>query len=236
MPYPGLVPRETLTRDQIVQAAIELLDADGLDGLSMRRLGNRLGSAATAVYWHVKSKDDLVVLAGDQVWGEITLPDPDVVGWRAAATTMANDTYGMLTRHLWLVSAMSTVTVYGPGKARYDDHCIAVFNAAGFTGMDIDRAMNAVFTYVLGNAVGSAAEAAWRARLRRDGGSEEEGIRDAITWASEIAVQFPRLRAHGEALGDVDIAAAPEQTFAFGLQAILDGLEVQLADRHTAAG
>ena len=50
------MPRDTLTREQIVRAAIDLLDAEGLEGLNMRSLGTRLGSAATAVYWHVGSK------------------------------------------------------------------------------------------------------------------------------------------------------------------------------------
>ena len=55
----------------------------------MRALGKQLGSAATAVYWHVGSKENLVTLAGDQVWHEITLPDPAALGWREAATRMA---------------------------------------------------------------------------------------------------------------------------------------------------
>ena len=73
--YLGCVPRDTLTREQILKAAIDLLDAEGLEGLNMRALGNLLGSAATAVYWHIGSKENLLALAGDQVWNEIPLPD-----------------------------------------------------------------------------------------------------------------------------------------------------------------
>ena len=83
--YCGSMPRETLTREHIVTVAIDLLDAEGLEGLNMRALGRRLDSAATAVYWHVGSKDNLIALAGDQVWSEITLPDLDLVDWRTAA-------------------------------------------------------------------------------------------------------------------------------------------------------
>jgi AcrR family transcriptional regulator len=68
------MPRDTLTREQIVGAAIDLLDADGLEGLNMRALGQRLGSAATAVYWHVGSKDNLIALAADQVSRAPTRP------------------------------------------------------------------------------------------------------------------------------------------------------------------
>lgn len=226
------MPRDTLTREQIVRAAIELLDAEGLAGLNMRSLGNRLGSAATAVYWHVKSKDNLVVLACDEVWSEIELPELSAAGWRTAATTMANDLHAMVTRHPWLVPAMGSHLIYGPGKARYDDHSLGVYEAAGFTGTAADNATKTVMTYVLGTALGEAAEAAWSARLRRDGGNEEEQLRDTLVWASEIAMRFPRLRARIEALGDADSAAPPDQSFESGLQTILDGLETQLAARR----
>src|SRR5687767_11371855 len=99
------MPRDTLTRDRIVRATIELLDAEGLDGLNMRSLGERLGSAATAVYWHVESKDNLVRLAADAVWSEVELPDLGEVDWRTAGTTMATSLHAMLTRHPWLGQA-----------------------------------------------------------------------------------------------------------------------------------
>src|SRR6201985_1840969 len=98
MPYRGLMPRDTLTREQIVGAAIALLDPAGLEALNMRALDRRLGSAATAVYWHVGSKDNLTALAADQVWSEIARPDPGAVRWGAAAAAMATDLYVTLTR------------------------------------------------------------------------------------------------------------------------------------------
>jgi AcrR family transcriptional regulator len=225
------MPRDTLTREQIVRAAMELLDAEGIEGLSMRRLGTRLGSAATAVYWHVKSKDDLVVFAGDAVWSEIELPDLGAVEWRTAATTMAKDMYAMIIRHPWLVPAMSSHLLYGPGKARHDDQALAVYEAAGFTGRDAEQALNVVYTFVLGMAVGAAAEAAWRTRLRRTGGNEEEQIRDALAQATEIGMQFPRLRVRGETWAESDPAARASQDLEFGLQTILDGLQARLAAR-----
>jgi len=223
------MPRETLTREQIVRATVDLLDADGIEGLSMRQLGSRLGSAATAVYWHVKSKDDLVVLAGDAVWDEIGMPDPAAVGWRAAASAMAHDLYAMIVRHPWLVPVMSTHLIYGPGKARHDDHCLAVYEAAGFTGRDAEQAVNVVFTFVLGMALGTAAEAAWKTRLRRGGGNAEEQVQMAVAQAVEIATRYPRLRAHSEAHGDGAPVATPGQELEFGLQPILDGLQNRLA-------
>jgi AcrR family transcriptional regulator len=227
------MPRDTLTREQIVKAAVDLLDAEGLEGLNMRALGKRLGSAATAVYWHVGSKDNLVALAGDQAWSEVALPDLTAVDWRTAAARMAIDLHAMLTRHPWLVQAFGSYVVFGPGKARHDDHGLAIYEAAGFPGAQADQAMAAVFTFVLGNALGPAAVASLTRKLGRGGGNAEELIRDRMAKASEIAAQFPRLRAR---LGTTaaGYAAAPENTFEFGLHAILDGLEAKL--HRTPAG
>jgi AcrR family transcriptional regulator len=221
------MPRDTLTREQIVNAAIDLMDAEGLEGLNMRALGKRLGSAATAVYWHVGSKDNLLALAGDQVWDEIALPDLTATGWRTAATDMATDLYAMLTRHGWLVQAFGAMVSFGVGKARHDDHSLAIYEAAGFTGALADQATATVFTFVLGNALGPAATASLIRKLGRDGGDAEELMRAGIAEASEIAMRFPRLRARLETAA-VDYGAAPDNTFEFGLHAILDGLQAQL--------
>jgi AcrR family transcriptional regulator len=224
------MPRDTLTRDRIVAAAIEVLDADGIEGLSMRNLGSKLGSAATAVYWHVKGKEELVALAADEVWAEVPLPDPAQSSWREAATIMATALHDMASRHPWLLSAMSSQLLYGPGKARHDNHCIVVYEAAGFRGRLIDWAMATVFMYVLGRALGESAEAAWRARLRREGGDEQEEIAKLMVRVNEIALQFPHLRAHIEGMGDGDPTAL-DHSFEFGLQTVLLGLEAQLAGR-----
>ena len=218
------MPRDTLTREQIVRTAVDLLDAEGLEGLNMRALGQRLGSAATAVYWHVGSKDNLIALAGDQAWNEIALPDLTKTAWRTAATRLATDLYAMLTRHPWLVQAFGSFVVYGLGKARHDDHALAIYEAAGFTGARADQATAAVFTFVLGNALGTAATVAFTRKLRREGGSTEELMRESMAKAHEIAAEFPRLRARLET-ASAGYGAGPENSFEFGLQAILDGLE-----------
>ena len=63
-------PREVLSRAQVVRAAVDLLDEEGLAGLSMRKLGAKLSVAATTLYWHVRTKDDLL---------EVVLLDPDAL-------------------------------------------------------------------------------------------------------------------------------------------------------------
>jgi AcrR family transcriptional regulator len=221
------MPRDTLTADQIVRAAIELLDHEGLAGLNMRSLGKRLDSAATAIYWHIKTKDDLVRLAGDAIWDEVALPDLATTGWRPAAVAMATGLHDMLNRHPWLGQAFGSHLLYGPGKSRYDDHSLALYEKAGFTAADADRAAGAVLTYVLGNALGTAAAVSLTRRLAKDGADPEQLLAETMARAAEVAAGFPRLR---ERIGTAaaDYLAAPDSTFEFGLQALLDGFENRL--------
>jgi AcrR family transcriptional regulator len=227
--------RDTLTREEIVLAAIELLDVRGLEDLSMRSLGRRLGSAATAVYWHVGSKDNLIGLAADRAWSEVALPDLTATNWRTAATQMATDLRAMLMRHPWLVQAFGSLVLYGPGKARHDDHTLAIYEAAGFKGERIDQAATVVFTFVLGNALGYAAATALTRTQRRRGGRAKASMRENMEKAKEVAARFPRLRARLETAA-AEYAAAPKNTFELGLQAILDGLEAARARSRPPAG
>jgi AcrR family transcriptional regulator len=218
------MPRDTLTLQQIVTAAVGLLDAEGLEGLNMRALGNRLDSAATAVYWHVGSKDNLVRLAADSAWHEVGLPDPGKIGWRAAAEQMAVGLHAMLTRHPWLVQAFGAYQLYGPGKARHDDHALGVYEAAGYDAPRAEQALASVFTYVLGNALGPAATASFMRKLSRAEGDTGELVRAYRAEVTMIAKEFPRLRARIESPA-AEYGTAPDDSFAFGLQTLLDGLE-----------
>ncbi|WP_086818526.1 TetR/AcrR family transcriptional regulator [Allokutzneria sp. NRRL B-24872] len=219
--------RNTLTAEQIVTAAIALLDSDGLDGLNMRSLGQRLGSAATAIYWHIKTKDDLVRLAADAVWNEVELPDIAASDWRSSAFALATGMRGMLNRHPWLGQAFSGHLLYGAGKMRFDEHSLAVYEKAGFAPADADRAAATVFVFVVGSTLDVAAEVSLTRRL------SEEALREAVSRAHEIAEGFPLVRARLRVPAAADYSAAPEGSFEFGLRAVLDGFEARLGARPT---
>jgi AcrR family transcriptional regulator len=227
------MPRNTLTADQIVRAAIAQLDEEGLDGLTMRALGKRLDVAATAVYWHIKTKDELVRLAADAAWDEVGLPDPALVGWRAAAVRTAAGAHAMIIRHPWLGQAFGGYLLYGPGKSRHDDHLLAVYEAAGFAPADADRAAAAVFTYVLGNALAPAALVALNRRLAVGGEDAARAFTAAKEASVAIARTFPRLRERIDSPA-ASYAGTPEASFELGLTAMLDGFEARLAARPAA--
>ncbi|MGW6905950.1 TetR/AcrR family transcriptional regulator C-terminal domain-containing protein [Streptomyces sp. NPDC054940] len=226
--------RETLNREQIVRAAIELLDAEGIDGLSMRKLGQKLGSAATAMYWHVGNKENLLALAADEVWGEVRLPDVPKVGWRAAARELMYAARELCDRHRWLVRVITTYVGYSEGMARFQECAYETFETAGFRDADLDWAVSTPFMFVTGLAFMTTTEAAEiKERASQDGAEQPEDEAAAIAQAHAIAAKYPRLAASGEAQArrGESFAEQVEEVFAFGVETILDGLEARLAAR-----
>ncbi|WP_158647442.1 TetR/AcrR family transcriptional regulator C-terminal domain-containing protein [Actinoplanes sp. ATCC 53533] len=205
---------DNLDRELITRAAIELLDADGLDGLSMRRLGSKLGAGATSIYWYVKNKDALFALAADEVFGAIDLPDPHTVGWRQAAASMAHGLRSAILEHTWLGPVFGTHPVYGPKMARWVDHCLGIFTLAGFSGSRLDWAGDTVLAYVLGKTLSESAVST----------RKPAEMADLISRARQTAEAFPRLRERFDAPSEGD-------GFDFGLDVVLDGLEAALRPR-----
>ncbi|HEU5025794.1 MAG TPA: TetR/AcrR family transcriptional regulator C-terminal domain-containing protein [Spirillospora sp.] len=212
----------TLTRDQIVDAALDLLDAEGLDGLSMRRLGTRLNSGATSVYWHVANKDELLELALDRVMGEVRVPGPDAGGWRAAVAGYARDLRAMIHRHPWTVPLFGAQPMIGPNATRVLDEVIGAFDGAGLTGMALDNAMSLIADYVIG-AAGS--EASWQGAHGTATG--EDWLRALGPYLAEIAERHPRLTAHIREVWVRDTADVVAERFDYGLSCVLDGIEAR---------
>jgi hypothetical protein len=88
-----------------------------------------------------------------------------------------------------------------------------------------------MLTFVLGHALGAAAEASLTRKLGQDGGDGAALLRERMAGAREIAARFPRLRARLDTAG-AGYGASPEDSFEFGLQVILDGLQDRLASRR----
>lgn len=109
--------RQPLTRDQIVAAAIKLIDAEGLAGFTMRRLGGALGAGATSLYWHVKDKDQLIDLVLDEAALELRLDDDAAARWRDRLAGLAREIRAGMKRHP--TSHHSTVLAFPPVRTRF---------------------------------------------------------------------------------------------------------------------
>ncbi|QKW32964.1 TetR/AcrR family transcriptional regulator [Actinomadura sp. NAK00032] len=213
--------RPALSRAQIVDAALGLLDAEGLDGLSMRRLGTRLNSGATSVYWHVANKDELLELALDQVMAEVEVPAAGG-DWRASATAYARSLRAMIHRHPWTVTLFGGRPMIGPNATRVMDEVLGAFGAAGFTGFGLEYALSAVVDYVIG-AAGS--EASWQ--RGQAGTSSADWVRGLGPYLAELDAERPALASHIREIWLKETGDVLEGRFAFGLACVLDGLEAR---------
>jgi AcrR family transcriptional regulator len=224
-----------LSREQIVSAALELLDAEGVDALSMRKLGTRLDAGATSIYTHVASRDELIELVVDEVYGELEVPEAaDPADWRAAVTRGAHSLRSAFLRHPWIASVLGEtgVAYLGPNVMRSQDRILAVFEAAGFALDEADQAMNTLVAYVVGMAT---SEAAWLTMLARSGQSAREWTERLWPAAEQAAQAYPRLRQRYAAQRGVDPRKASEKDFDYGLDRILDGLEGRLSRTNGSA-
>src|SRR5215212_6036488 len=86
---PARAERQPLTREAIVEAALALLERDGITGLSMRKLAQELGTGAASLYWHVGDKEELLSLLLDRIVGEAELPEPDPDNWQGTVKELA---------------------------------------------------------------------------------------------------------------------------------------------------
>ncbi|MFI2777930.1 TetR/AcrR family transcriptional regulator [Streptomyces sp. ALB3] len=234
--------REQLTREQIVAAAIELLDAEGVEALSMRKLGTRLSAAATSLYRHVANKDELIELVVDDVYGELEVPPAsDGARWREAVTGTAAGLRAMTLRHPWIASEIGQVGLVhiGPNAMRLTAGLLAQFEAAGFPPGERDQAVGTLTAYVIGIAV---SEAAYLSLIARHGKTEQEwvaGLRPAFDEAFGEAAGKAAGEAAEEHRGDgkpqedarrrdVHPRQIRDADFAYGLDRVLDGLEARL--------
>lgn len=220
-----------LSTEQIVTEALRLLDADGLEALSMRKLGTALGAVATAVYWHVANKEELVELVVDHVYAEIEIPEiTDAGQWRAAAESSARSLRAMIVRHPWVAPTLADIGMnyLGPNLLRVSDQLLGVYLTAGFDVVEADHASKTLWGYVIGIA---STEAATISKLRRSG--LDQAAWRAAVWpaAVEAAAPYPCLRALYAAHEDTDLADDTDANFRYGLARTLDGLEARLRDR-----
>src|SRR5262249_23311455 len=125
----------TLDRDRIVAAALELMDAIGVDGLTMRVLADKLGVTAGSLYRHVRDKDELVGLLADELSAQVPLPD-ERLPWDEALRAAARGYRRVLLSHRDAARLLASTPPTGPRRLRQIEALLARLAAAGFDGRD----------------------------------------------------------------------------------------------------
>jgi AcrR family transcriptional regulator len=223
-PEPGGARRQPVTRDRALDAAVALADSGGIDSLSMRKLAAELGIEAMSLYYHVRSKEDLLDGMVDRVFGEMAPPSPGA-GWRSALQSRAEATRGALARHPWSIPLLDSRTSPGIATLRHVDAMVGVLLAAGFSMSMAGHALSIVDSYVRGFAMQEAS------LPLSPGGSIDEATHDILEQQNMMSNAFPHLaRMAAELILQPGYAYGNE--FEFGLRLILDGLEVAHRDEQ----
>lgn len=207
--------RIPLSRERVLRAAMALADEEGLDALSMRKLGKQLGVEAMSLYKHVANKEDILDGLAELVASEIHLRSPDT-DWKAGMRERAISAREVFLRHPWAVGLMEARANPGAASMRYYDTVIGSLRRGGFSIRLAARAFSLMDAYVFGYAA---------QEINLPFGSTED--------LSEIAANIKELLPAGEfpyfTELILDYASRPEwnfeEEFAFGLDLILDGLQ-----------
>jgi AcrR family transcriptional regulator len=214
-PHPTEQPREPLTRERVLRAAVDLADARGIAALSMRRLAQELGVEAMSLYHHVRNKDDLLDGIVELVTDEFELPTPGR-DWKVEIRRTAISAYETLVGHPWAAALSLSVKTVTPARMRYMDAILGTFRAAGFSAGMTDHAYHAIESHIMGFTL-------WEVGM--DLGTAEDLRRFAGQFLATFpADEYPHMAEHIEQhMKPRDIADPNE--FEFGLGLIVDGLE-----------
>jgi len=226
--------RTELDVDRIVAAAIAIADADGLGALSMRRVADRLGVGVMSLYTYVPGKAELIDLMFDAVCDEAGPGDSGGAGWRGRLERIARDQWALYHRHPWLVHLAFNRPVLGPNAmARYERELSSV---AGIGLTDLE--MDSVISLVAGHVDGAARRSIEiRQTRRRTAMTDEQWWSAHSPLLAELvdADRFPTAARVGLAAGQAHGSAYdPDHAFEFGLQRVLDGIEMFIQGRHAA--
>ena len=207
-----------MTRERILRAAISLADRDGIESLSMRKLGRKLGVEAMSLYNHCQNKVDMLDGMVDIVFGEIDLP-ANGVDWQIAMRQRAISARQALLRHPWAIGLMESRAAPGPKTLRHHDSVLGSLRKAGFS---IDMAAHAysildgyIYGFTLTELTLPFSNSEGTAAVAEIAGNILEGFKPGeYPYLAEMAID--RATKPGYNYGD---------EFEFGLDLILDGIK-----------
>jgi AcrR family transcriptional regulator len=212
---PSRAPRPPLTRQRVLDTAVELADRDGVGSLSMRKLAQELGVEAMSLYHHVAGKDAILDGLIDIVFSEIELPSGRT-DWKDAMRQRAISAREALRRHPWATSLMESRPTPGPANLRHHDAVLGILRNGGFSIELAAHAYSLLDAYIYGFA------------LQENSlpfGTPEETAEVAQTIMAEFAAgTYPHLTEIA-----VEHVLQPGYDYGneyqFGLELILDGLD-----------
>ena len=208
--------RRPLNRDRIVDAALRILDAGGLDAVSMRSVAEALGTGPASLYAHVSGKDELLSLLIERLAGEMHLPEPDPERWQEQIKELVREMHSALLAHRDLARASMGTIPLGESALRVTDRMIELLALGGLPERVIAHAVDLLPLYAVATA--------FEQSLAGERTSTEDGARYLAEVDAYLAAlppdRFPNLAAFAPELAKGDAG----ERFEFGLDVLVAGL------------
>ena len=208
--------REPLTRDRIVDATFKLVDAGGLDAVSMRSVADALGTGPASLYAHVSGKEELLSLLIERLAGEMRLPEPDPERWQEQIKELAREMHSVLLAHRDVARVSIGNIPLGEAALRVSDRMIEILMAGGLPRQVVAHAADLIPLYVVATA--------YEQSLFKERTSTEEGARYFEEVDAYFAALPPDRFPHMAALAPELAKGSAGARFEFGLDVLVAGL------------
>jgi AcrR family transcriptional regulator len=215
--------RRSLHQDQIVEVALRIVRAEGIDSVSMRRIAQELGTGPSSLYAHVANKDELLELMIARISADIRVEPPDPRRWKEQVKTYARTAYQAFAAHNDLARAALARIPLDPESLRVSEAMLAAMLAGGVPPQIAAWAIDRIFLYLVADAFEGSI---YGAQLKQSGESVERfhqrvfgQLRGYLAGLPKD--RFPATSAHAEELTSGD----GDERFEFGLGLLVDGLD-----------
>jgi AcrR family transcriptional regulator len=210
--------RAPLSRDAIVEAALRVLDRDGYDGLSMRRVAEELGTGVASLYWHLANKEELLQLVLDRVIGEVDIPAPEPERWQEQLKEIAREWRRVYANHRDVARISQGRIPVGPNALMATEALLAILRSARLPDQVSAHAVDLLALYM--DAVAVEHGAGLPSPAGEDVPPHEVVAMIRDYFASLPPERFPNLVALAEPL----TTGGSDVRFEFGLDLIIRGL------------
>ncbi len=221
--------RVTLTPQTVVEGALALADAEGLEAVTIRRLAKGLGVTPMALYWHFRSKDELLDGMAARIFEEVDLSVDASATWQEQLRALLGSMLGVLRTHPSAAILLSTRTASSEKSLRATEVALDILRRGGFSPTEGTQIARHALSTVVNLVVGEPGVVA-----RDESGEMIDARRRARLFLESLPPErYPRLV---EAAAPLSEGVDPDAFFAFGLDLLLAGIEAMAARKRRGLG
>jgi AcrR family transcriptional regulator len=222
---PAKIP---LTREQIVRAALRIVQAEGIDGVSMRRVAAEFETGPSSLYAHVTNKDELLQLMFDEMCGMVPVPEVEPGRWKEQISELARAGHRVMLEFNDLARAALATIPTGPNSMRISNAMLGMLLAGGVPPREAAWAMDRIFLYITADAY---EHSIWLGEMPAAGSAKVTYVEALV---AEVAAYFeqlpedryPHIRKYAREMTEGD----PGERFEFGLAMLIDGLDKSVTE------